>query len=129
MFRGWADLRLALRSLARSPGFTAAAVLTLGLGIGATTAVFSVVYGVLLRPWPYRDPGSLALIDGTRRFAGAQRLEHFSAPDLPVWEKAASIDSLAGYAEFGRAMEARDSAVPVTTALVSERFFSTLGEP
>jgi hypothetical protein len=47
------DFRLAMRSLARNPGFTAVGVLTLALGIGATTAVFSVVYGVLFRPMPF----------------------------------------------------------------------------
>ena len=54
------DLRLAIRSLARNPGFTAVSVLTLALGIGATTTVFSVVYGVLFRPlsFPGAGPGS-----------------------------------------------------------------------
>jgi len=52
----------AARSLLRSPGFTAAAVLTLGLGIGANTAVFTVVDGVILRPLPYRDSGRLVMV-------------------------------------------------------------------
>jgi predicted permease len=56
------DLRYALRTLGRTPAFTAVAVLTLALGIGATTAIFSVVHGVLMVPLPYRDPGRLANI-------------------------------------------------------------------
>ncbi len=56
------DLRYACRSLGRTPGFTVVAVLTLALGIGATTAIFSAVHGVLMKPLPYRDPSRLASI-------------------------------------------------------------------
>jgi hypothetical protein len=56
------DLRLALGTLARNRSFAATAIAALALGIGATSAIFSVIYGVLLKPLPYRDPGRLVRV-------------------------------------------------------------------
>jgi hypothetical protein len=86
--RGWPgiedfvqDARYGLRTLWRDRGFALVAILTLALGIGANTAIFTVVRGVMLRPLPYRDPARLVGIWENDRIRGTER-ETFSAPDF-----------------------------------------------
>jgi putative ABC transport system permease protein len=89
----WQDVRFAARTLARAPGFTAAAVLALALGIGATTAIFSVVDAVLLRPLPYAQPERLAVVlhRGRNPVAPANYLD---------WRREASAFERMGAAEY-----------------------------
>jgi len=123
------NLRYAIRTLRNSPGFALVVVLTLALGIGANTAIFSVVYSALLRPLPYREPGKLfhfgeSRIQNDNSTNGAQA----SYPDYLDWKRAAkSVPSFAGYS--GDAFTLSTNGEPKNTfaAQVTPNFFSTLG--
>ncbi|MGC2118231.1 MAG: ABC transporter permease [Candidatus Acidiferrales bacterium] len=120
------DLRYALRMLRKSPGFTAVAVITLALGIGANTALFSVVNGVLLNPLPYPDPDKVVTVDSTNPDYSEGSISY---PDLLDWiHDNHTFSSLAGYKSFQSFNWARQSdADRVSATEVSYKFFSTLG--
>ena len=119
------DLRFGLRMLAKNPGFTAAAIITLALGLGATTAIFSVVHGVLLRRLPYPNPDQVVSI---RQVAGDGHLMRFTDPDFA--DLRAANHSFAGMAKCtGGEETVVDSAGParVNVQSVSADFFRVMG--
>jgi len=125
----WQDLRHGLRMLANSPGFTVVAVLTLALGIGANTAIFSVVNGVLLRPLSYKDSPALVNIWGKFAKQGL-RQNWISEPEYwDLLDHNESFSQIAAYALGGSANLTRTDARPVevTIANATADVFPLLG--
>lgn len=87
------EVQYATRTMRRTPGFSAAMVLTLALGVGASTAIFSVVYGVLFRPLPYRDAERLVVIRMERIVQGVQRPIRTFFPGADLKDVRATIHS------------------------------------
>jgi putative ABC transport system permease protein len=124
------DARYAMRSLIRTPVFTAVAVLTLALGIGANTAMFSILYGVLLRPLPYRDAGRLAIIEREQDLTGAHRPVPvlFNSPaEIDAWQqRLRAFVSTAVYSTEVSALATDEGTDVIDSAVVSSTFFPTL---
>src|ERR1700694_5448631 len=91
MGRFWLDLRYGVRMLRSNPGFTAVAVLTIALGIGANTAIFSVVNALLLRPLPVKDSAQLLALTEQHELNSA--VSYFSYPDLVDYREQAEVFS------------------------------------
>jgi putative ABC transport system permease protein len=122
------NLRYAARFLLKSPGFTLVIVLTLALGIGANTAIFSVVYSALLRPLPYQRPGELFFLGESREQYPTIDMAQTSYPDFLDWKHAAkSFQSLAGYGGDGFTLEIGGEPKLALGTQVTPNFFSTLG--
>ena len=120
-----ADLRYALRALARTPGFTLAVVLTLALGIGVNSAIFSVVYGVLLRPLPYASPEQLVVLYG--RYPQFGRTST-SLPDFQDWRAGThSFEQLAAMHKAGFVLTGDGETERVVADRVTSNFFDTFG--
>ncbi|HEV8410970.1 MAG TPA: ABC transporter permease, partial [Gemmatimonadaceae bacterium] len=124
------DLRWALRSLRRSPGFTMVAAIVLALAVGATTAVFSVVNAVLIRPLPYREPSRLLSMSSVVEAPGAapHDAQRVMLSDVVLWRGASrTIDSMGGFAYTQLPIRIDDQAFSPVTALVDPEFLPTLG--
>jgi putative ABC transport system permease protein len=116
------DLRYAIRTLWKSPGFTIVALLTLALGIGATSAIFTIVNSVLLRPLPFQDPTRLYLITPTGRFGG------IPDPDFLTYQtQAGTLEQIAGFAGGRMTMLGAGEPISISTKLVTSSFWPTLG--
>jgi putative ABC transport system permease protein len=123
------DLRYATRALLNRPEFTLVAVITLSLGIGANTAIFSVVNAVLLRPLPFKDPGQLVSIYERRANSGAANLP-ISGHEFAAWqERTHSFSAITLIQTDGLNLTGRGDPAIVDAARVSTDFFAVLGVP
>jgi putative ABC transport system permease protein len=122
----WQDVRFAARMLAKSPGFTAVAVLTLALGIGANTAIFTVVYGVLLRPLPFPEPDRIVQLAESYQTQSdemsltAKQFEHLR-------EFGELFEHVAGYTDGGFNLATGNEAEHVRGVPASAEYFQVLG--
>src|SRR3954447_16172929 len=121
------DFGYGLRGLGRNPGFAAVVILTLGLGIGANTAIFSVVHGVLMRPLPYKAPERLVILIQAAPKIGQDSFG-FSVLDFYDFrEKNRAFSSLSEYHSMWFILLGRPEPERVQTGVVSDNFFDTLG--
>src|SRR5574341_90821 len=121
------DLRFGARTLLKAPGFTLAAVLSLTIGIGATSAIFSVINGVVLRPLPYRDPERLVRLWQNKAIAGVSGIP-VSAGNVNVWRKQAqSFETVAVFSSTNSIITGDAEPEQITGAGVSHDLLPMLG--
>ena len=127
------DLRYALRSLRKNPGFTAAAIFTLALGIGANTAIFSILDQIALRKLPVRDPDSLVVLDGPGAYRGASHQNsNFSTPfSYPMYtdlrDQASTLSGMLARFPTGATLGDGKATRIANAELVSGNYFDVLG--
>ncbi len=120
------DTRYGLRQLRRAPAFAAAAVLTLGLAIGANSALFAIAHAVLLRPLPYPAPGRIVSITVASKGTDIQRMDEPTA-QLAMTTGVDAFEALATYQSTGANLNGGDQPERVSGARVSGRFFAAIG--
>src|SRR5829696_8715545 len=123
------DIRFGLRSLLKRPAFTAIAVITLALGIGANSAIFSVVNAVLLRPLPFKEPDRMMVMWERRANSGRANLPLSGHEYAAFKERAASFEALALVQPNGFNLTGRGDPVMVDVGEVSTDYFSVVGVP
>jgi len=121
------DLHFGLRMLCKSPGFTAVAILTLALGIGPTTAIFSILDAVLLRPLPFKDPSRLVILHEGIPKMGYPKMD-FSPPDLAVFARAQkSFDAIGSFQNEHVNISGQGEPERITATRVAAYLFPMLG--
>ena len=125
------DLRFSARTLGRNPGFTAVAVLAIGMGVGASTAIFSVVNQVILRPLPFADPDRLVMIWEKNPDKGWEQETAAPANFLDLRDQVAAFEDVAAYEDFPIRTILTGDGDPtvVRVASVTGNFFDVLGVP
>lgn len=125
----WQDLRYAVRTLLRRPGFAGIVVLTLALGIGANTAIFSFVNAILLRPVPYHEPDRLVLVRNRDPKRGADPVSPSIRDYLDYREQQRSFESIACFVTLAYNLPGDGSAaaMPLEVNFASADFFKTMG--
>jgi predicted permease len=119
------DIRYGLRMLARNPGFTTVAVLTLALGIGANTAIFSVVKAVLLRPLPFKDPDRIVRVDESVEKGGRSPVAY---PNYVDWRGQNTVfEEMAAYGDCEMIVSGADKSERVYCEQASDTYFPLLG--
>ncbi|HSO73711.1 MAG TPA: ABC transporter permease, partial [Blastocatellia bacterium] len=123
----WQDLRYGARMLAKNPGFTAVAVLTLARGIGANSSIFSLINAVLLQPLPFKEPDRLAVIWERRASSNDANLP-ISGHEFVGWrDQTRSFESLAIMQQAGFNLTGSGDPTAISAARVSSDFFTVLG--
>lgn len=122
------DLRYALRTLRRQPAFTAVAVLTLALGIGANTAIFSVVNGVLLKPLPFDHPERIVTVWEDYTAQGGPTQEWIEIPNFVEWRKEADLfETLSAFAYGSTILSNHGEVERLSQGVITHEFFATFG--
>ena len=122
------NLRLALRQLRRTPGFALTVVLTLALGIGATTAIFSLVEGVLLRPLPFHDPARLVTLNDALEGEGLSGMQAVTSAEVGQYiRNTSSFASLGAYTGNGYEFSGRGEPAQINGTRLTGGVFPTLG--
>ena len=122
----WQDVKFGLRVLRRNPGFTLTALITLALGIGANTAIFSVIYGVLLRPLPYQDGDRLVVVNQQARLNNVNSLG-FSVKEFQDYRDQNKTMEMVEHHAMSFILYGRNEPERVQTSVVSANFFEVLG--